>query len=592
MDFLREFRGETRPEAELGHDAGPAEPEWSPTTEKELDDADLAPIETARSPAVHAWAGSLPEGGPPASRLAGPPQGAAPPPRAGSPEDLDARWQSAAPPVDWWDSLAYTGSRRPPSGRRRTMVVAAIAVAVALAAGTVSVVVLRHRRPGYPSSWAPNVAPIARFVASDRGLAWKHPVKVEFLPAAKFVAEMTGPANSGDPGSQKDQQTVGMMRALGVVWGKVNLAQAGRVLTANDVIGAYEPKDHTVYVKGTGPLTPDVEVVLAHELTHALQDQYFDLAALKSGPADGEGAVTALIEGDAVRVEDDYVKTLSQRDQQVLAADEQSAYDQASAGNAAAGVPGFLSDEASFPYDFGPSLVDSLFEQGGNSLVDAAFRRPPSLDSEVIDPGSYQPGIPVPPVTLPPVPAGTEPVVASEPLGELAVAEALGYETGFGAAWAAVQGFANARIEAYQTGGRTCVTAAVVDADAAGAENLFTAFEKWASSIPGARASLNGLTVGIHSCDPGAGWRPGRTTDVYNDLATRSFWIGALVADGHLGAITATCVVDHLTQQVGIGKLSAAENATSDTDPSLTDVAGQLGPAGYACGVEPSQTVP
>ena len=69
-----------------------------------------------------------------------------------------------------------------------------------------------------------------------------------------------------------------------------------------------------IVIRGT-KLDVSHRVTLAHELTHVLQDQYFDLPAIQQrASTDDErtggssGAVTALIEGDASRVEHEYLK--------------------------------------------------------------------------------------------------------------------------------------------------------------------------------------------------------------------------------------------------------------------------------------------
>ena len=65
-------------------------------------------------------------------------------------------------------------------------------------------------------------------------------------------------------------------------------------------------------------LTPDVRETLAHELTHALQDQHFDLRRFENGPDGAEEAYRALYEADAVRVQFAFDKTLPSDQQQAL----------------------------------------------------------------------------------------------------------------------------------------------------------------------------------------------------------------------------------------------------------------------------------
>ncbi len=108
-----------------------------------------------------------------------------------------------------------------------------------------------------------------------------------------------------------------------------------------------------------------------------------------------------------------------------------------------------MADNAGFPDDFGPTLIDALYSQGGSVEVDEAFRDPPTLDGEVVDPATYQPGLPTPKVSAPPVPAGATKIVPAEGFGEVPLVEMLGYEIGFSAAWRAAAGWTGDQFVAY-----------------------------------------------------------------------------------------------------------------------------------------------
>ena len=97
-----------------------------------------------------------------------------------------------------------------------------------------------------------------------------------------------------------------MFRALGLVEGDVDLFDKSNELQGKGIIGYYSYEDERLRVRGT-ELTPAVESTIVHELTHALQDQNFDLGkrfeeldkaddANSSAASDG---FDALVEGDA-----------------------------------------------------------------------------------------------------------------------------------------------------------------------------------------------------------------------------------------------------------------------------------------------------
>ena len=587
MDFLKEFR----------HTNGHGSEEWAPSEERFLGLAELNVPQARWEPEPEPepelqTATPMAEWAPPQAEHRS--SGAYHDPLLNRGEAIDPRH---ADPVDNWVAPAESwvpASAQPswvsappsPSPKRRARLIAAaslVAIA-ALIGGLVAVVGGVSRGSSHPSSWDPRVAAIANFVQSDRGLSWKHPVKVEFLPAAQFVAKISG-APGKAPSGPTEQQLLSMLRAVGVVWGDVNLSQAEQNLAANDVVGLYVDTDKTVYVKGD-VMTPDVKVTLAHELTHALQDQYYNLEQMKSGNADADGAVTALIEGDAVRVQQDYLKTLPADQQAAALQASQQGSSQAQGQNAAEQVPPFLADEVQFPYDFGPSLIQALLQEGGNAKVDAAFANPPTLDGQLVQPSSYQPGLPVQKVTAPTVPSGAKTVAPATPFGQVPLLEMLGYEVGFNSAWQSLQGWTADEAVAYDQFGRTCVGVSVLADSSNDAATLGQVGTQWAARIPGASASVTSSTVTFRSCDPGSSWRPAMPTpDPYSSLATRAVWIGQIIQGSHVNAVAASCITDQLMTTLGVVRMGQLETLNTLTPAQGLLVESAIREAVPACGV-------
>jgi hypothetical protein len=388
-------------------------------------------------------------------------------------------------------------------GQRWRWAVAGIAAVAVIVATTVVILQRGGGAPSHPAAWGSRVAPIAGFVQVQRGLTWKHPVKVEFLAPSKFNALMAK-ENAPDATSSQDGQIIfDTMRAIGVASGNVDLAKAAQQFAQADIVGQYVDSDRTVYVRGA-ELTPYVRSVLAHELTHALQAQYFNLDKMKSGHADDDQAVTALIEGDAVRVQNAYEQSLSASDQQLLVQEQQQGSAQAGSQNSQNGVPQFLVDQSEFPYDFGPTFVAALLAQGGNAEIDAAFRNPPALDGQIIDPQTYVPGTSVPHVTVAPLPKGSRQIAPPSGFGKVALLEMLGDQLGFGPALVAVQGWTGDQYVPYRQNGAVCLDLAVGEDNATSAGSLLRAGRAWASHLPSASVSQSGTTISFQTCDPGA----------------------------------------------------------------------------------------
>ena len=190
------------------------------------------------------------------------------------------------------------------AGRARHVVVGLLVLgAVAVGVGR-----LGDDGPSHPDEWDPRVADLAAFVEDERGLEFEHPVYVDFLTPAEYTAQTTDDEGTmeEDEREQLDRYAA-ELRALGVASGELDLFAAFNQVSDGGTLAFYDPTDERVRVRGT-EMTVGLEVTLVHELTHALQDQHFDLERL-DGPQLDDGAATAfrgLAEGDALRVEEAY----------------------------------------------------------------------------------------------------------------------------------------------------------------------------------------------------------------------------------------------------------------------------------------------
>ena len=486
-------------------------------------------------------------------------------------------WQPPAP-------LYGGGTQWGPSGRKsRRRLIGAVLAAIAVIAGAAGYVRQHSGQPSYPASWDPRVAPIAAFVQSERGLHWKHPVKVEFLSTARFSALMAKESAPDTKSTDQTQAIFQVMRAVGVASGNVDLARSEQQFAQSDVVGQYVDSDRTVYVSGD-QLTPYVRSVLAHELTHALQAQYFDLQNMSSGRADDESAVTALIEGDAMRVQDAYEQTLSQADQDALVSEQQQGSSQADSQNAQDGIPQFLVDQAQFPYDFGPTFVQSQYAKGGNQAVDDAFRNPPTVDSQIVDPETFVTGSPAPKVAALPLPKGARQVLPSSGFGEVSLLEMLGDQLGFAPAWSAVQGWTADQVIAYREADRVCVDIAVLNDSPDSASSLLQAGRAWQSHLQSATVVQSGTTVDFHACDPGPNWKPSaKLDDPYQALAVRSVLMYQLMSEGHLDSTKAVCAADEVLNTLGPKKLEEAEQSSDPNSPAVKALSTAISGAAATC---------
>ena len=194
----------------------------------------------------------------------------------------------------------------PATPRRHWLPVVAVVLVLLAAAGVVYAVLVRDTGPPHPDSWDSRVAPLAEAVAKERGLDFEYPVYVDFLEEEEFTEKVTADDEDlTDEDREEIEQATGLLRAVGLLEGELDLFDTANKLRGAGIVGYYSPEDERIRIRGT-EMTPAVRSTLVHELTHVLQDQHFDLEA-KTAKAEDDSAASnaldALIEGDARRIE-------------------------------------------------------------------------------------------------------------------------------------------------------------------------------------------------------------------------------------------------------------------------------------------------
>jgi hypothetical protein len=184
------------------------------------------------------------------------------------------------------------------------------------------------------------------------------------------------------------------MRASGVALKKLGLAPPDFELRAfivklltEQVAGYYDPKTQQFYLADwidvDGQLT-----VMSHELTHALQDQNFNLRRFEKWPkgdSDAELAAHALIEGDATFT----MIAFARRDQSRLRALMKSSQGDAGSMEQIERAPRALRESLLFPYQNGALWVAELYNRGGWARVSQAFTDLPQSTEQILHPEKY-----------------------------------------------------------------------------------------------------------------------------------------------------------------------------------------------------------
>ena len=244
---------------------------------------------------------------------------------------------------------------------------------------------------GTPASGTlpPELAQIADQVETARGHTFTTPPKAEAITDQEMDRRLQESFRAYYPKDLYDRRTFAW-RTIGVIPPDADLHEAYRTFLTGEVVGFYDPETGELVYLGSGDLGFTERLTLAHELTHALDDQTFDLTRLDAlvGACQDERAAAALglIEGSA-----QYFSAASMTENPDLSlSDLIDAIAQAAAGGSAPeGVPPFLYAISIWPYTDGMSYVGTLAGMGGTDAVDRAFERLPVSTEQVIHPDRY-----------------------------------------------------------------------------------------------------------------------------------------------------------------------------------------------------------
>jgi len=166
------------------------------------------------------------------------------------------------------------------------------------------------------------------------------------------------------------------------------------VLT-EQIEGLYDPKAREFYIADWSPLS-DQRMVMAHELTHALEDQHFQIETWVRAARpneDAELARDAVLEGSAMAAMVDYLmlgtgrtlKDLPDFDPGVLIGDLGSTPTLEKA-------PPFLKDVLIFPYLGGLTFSAAVMKNTGWAALPGVFEKPPVSTQQILHPALYRSG--------------------------------------------------------------------------------------------------------------------------------------------------------------------------------------------------------
>jgi hypothetical protein len=266
-----------------------------------------------------------------------------------------------------------------------------------------------------------SVDQILNFVSTDTKLPIKHSVKRKLI-SREEVTKYLKKKFDEDESTRRMQRSELVLKKFGLLDRDFQLRPFLLSLLTEQIAGFYDNKTKTVNLLDW--IEPDEQKpVLAHELTHALQDQKVDLTKWsdvslegisRSAQDDnhhlqvdeGDTAREAIAEGQAMATFIDYTlqtsgKTLADAPPEMMSRLKGMVGD-TSGSPVLARAPLLLQESLLFPYTDGLNFEHAILVKGGKEAAFAGvLANPPSSSFEILHPEQYLAHVPVPVLRMP-----------------------------------------------------------------------------------------------------------------------------------------------------------------------------------------------
>ncbi len=228
-------------------------------------------------------------------------------------------------------------------------------------------------------------------VAQVGGVAFRADVPLQYLSRAELGRYLEDVLRTEYPPARANADQRALV-AFDLLPPDADLRSLRTRLLAQNVVGFYDerPDRRRLYaVSEERKLTPVNQLVLSHELRHALQDQYADLhRALPPSVGDFDDrrlAFMSLLEGDATLVMERFLRgRLPGKVESEDALGDIDLGSLALLGGDLDGVPPVLQDQLVRPYLVGRDFVQKVWKRGGWDAVKQAWSTPPASTEQVL----------------------------------------------------------------------------------------------------------------------------------------------------------------------------------------------------------------
>jgi hypothetical protein len=303
-----------------------------------------------------------------------------------------------------------------------------------------------------PEEQAGDRQSIERQTSELRGLPFKNPVKYKMIDRTELRRVLVEKVKEQyTPQEMRDYSRT--LAAVGLIPEGTDLLDVLVSLYNEQVAAFYVPEEHELYTFKDLVFSSNLDkMLLSHELTHALQDQNFDLLKfpLKVKTNDDLAlATSALIEGDATMLMTRWY--MENVDPSKMLGDVGAMFSQNTAKLREA--PPYLREMLVFPYQEGQQFVTALYSSGGTAAIDAAFHDPPTTTKDILHPDRFLHGRATPEhLDLPKLESTDWRLIGNNTLGEFGTRFVLGQGMGAYDAQLLAEGWNGDRYQVYEHG--------------------------------------------------------------------------------------------------------------------------------------------
>lgn len=224
------------------------------------------------------------------------------------------------------------------------------------------------------------------------GLPIKAPLKKQVVSKAEVEHYLTQNLHEEmTPGEIHAQEA--LVRALGLVPRDFSLEKFVISFYTEQAAGFYDAKRKTMFIADWVPAEMQA-MTLSHELTHALQDQSWDLDNYMHAVRDDDDATAArqaVVEGyaTAAMLQQSLGGTDLGQIPSLAPLMEQLIPQQIDGSPELSSAPYFFRTEALFPYVQGISFIQAGLQRGSWKSLNVMFEHPPEATRQIFDPEAY-----------------------------------------------------------------------------------------------------------------------------------------------------------------------------------------------------------